>query len=157
MKKLFLVAAVAVFGLTNVNAQDFKLGVHAALPVGDAGDISSFGVIIDAAYLFEVSDEFRVGPSIGYNHSFGKDGFKDFSWLPIAAAARYSVSEEFTLGVDLGYAVGISPSGVDGGFSYAPKVQYGVSDKLDLVLAYRGMSINSLTWSQITLGVEFDL
>ena len=159
MRKLILCAAIVAFAFTNVNAQEFKAGINAALPIGDAGDLSTFGLALDVAYLFEVSEEFNVGPSIGYNHSFGDSDIidEDFSWLPIAAAGRYSVSEEFTLGADLGYAIGISPDGVDGGFYYAPRVQYGVSEALDIVLAYRGISLDGITWSQITLGVEFGL
>ena len=159
MKKLFLCAAVAVFAFANVNAQEFKAGVSAALPIGDAGDIATFGVALDVAYLFEVSEEFQVGPSVGYSHSFGDSDIidEDFSWLPISAAARYAVSEEFTLGADLGYAVGISPSGIESGFYYAPRAQYSVSDALDIVLSYRGISLDGITWSTVNLGVEFGL
>lgn len=157
MKKLFLCAVIAVFGLANVNAQEFKLGVNAGLPVGDADNGSSFGLAADVAYLFYAAEDFQVGPSLGYTHFFGKDNIEDAAWLPITAAARYGLSDQFGIGVDLGYAVGIAPSGVDGGFYYAPRVQYGISQAVDLVLAYRGVSVNSLNFSQVTLGVEFGL
>lgn len=157
MRKLFLVAAIAVFGLTNANAQEFKLGLNAALPVGDANNISSFGVAADVAYLFYAAEDFKIGPSVGYSHYFGDDNFKDFAWLPISAAGRYTLSDQFAVGVDLGYGIGISPSDVDGGFYYAPRVQYGIGETIDIVLAYRGISVNSSNFSQITVGIEFGL
>jgi len=138
-----LLAAVAVFGLSNVNAQSFNAGISAALPIGDAGDGYTFGVNLDLNYLWEVSDDFNVGVASGYQHYFGESveilgvsfDNDDAGFLPIAGAARFMVSDDFTLGADLGYAVGISPDGNDGGFYYAPKVQYGVSEAIDIVLS----------------------
>lgn len=166
MKKLMLIAAIAVFGLSNVNAQNFNVGISGGLPIGDAGDSYTFSVVLDANYLWEVSDKFDAGIASGYSHSFGdsvdlgplgKFDIDDAGFLPIAGAARFNVSEDFTLGADLGYALGISPDGNDGGFYYAPKVQYGVSEKLDIVLAYRGVSLDGGSFDMITLGVEFKL
>ncbi|WP_431107613.1 outer membrane beta-barrel protein [Winogradskyella poriferorum] len=168
MKKLFL-AAFAVFAFASVNAQEFKAGVSAALPMGDAGDVSSFGVNLDVSYLWEVSEDFKAGVASGYQHYFGSEEdvtlfgqtvtveYDDFGFLPIAAAGRYAVSEEFTLGADLGYAIGLSPDGNDGGFYYAPKVQYSISDSLDIVLAYKGVSLDGGSFDALSLGVEFGL
>ena len=168
MKKLFL-AAFAVFAFASVNAQDFNVGISAALPMGDAGDIATFGVNLDANYLWEVSDNFKAGVASGYQHYFGDEvtesfagqeftiEYDDFGFLPIAAAGRFAVSEEFTLGADLGYAIGLSPDGNDGGFYYAPKVQYGISDNLDVVLSYKGVSLDGGSFDAISLGVMFGL
>lgn len=164
MKKLFLMAVVAVFGFANVNAQDFNLGVNAGLPVGDAGDISSFSLILDANYIWEVSDQFDAGIATGYSHSFGKsknlDGANlshvDFGYIPVAGAGRFNVSEKFILGLDLGYAIGVS-NGNDGGFYYVPKVQYGLSDKMDMIIAYRGVSLNGGSFDILSAGLEFKL
>ncbi len=104
-----------------------------------------------------------------YQHYFGSEEdvtlfgqtvtveYDDFGFLPIAAAGRYAVSEEFTLGADLGYAIGLSPDGNDGGFYYAPKVQYSISDSLDIVLAYKGVSLDGGSFDALSLGVEFGL
>ncbi|MBJ6369193.1 outer membrane beta-barrel protein [Snuella sedimenti] len=165
MKKIFLCAAIAVLGLTSVNAQgEPKVGVNAGLVVGDFSDGYSFNLALDVAYLWGLSDQIEAGATVGYSHSFGKDveGFKvdDASFLPLAASGRFNVSEEFAFGVDLGYAVGID-EGNDGGFYYAPRIQYGVSDNLDIVAAYRGVSMDAgpvtLGFNTITLGVEFEL
>ncbi len=161
-----LCAAIAVFGLTNVNAQEFNVGASAGLPIGDAGDFATFSVLLDVNYLWEVSDKFEAGAAIGFSHSFGEDQSvsigdfeveseaQDISFLPIGAAGRFNVSESFTIGADIGYAVGIN-DGNDGGFYYAPKLQYGVSESLDIVAAYRGVSVEGGSFDIVSLGVEF--
>ena len=63
----------------------------------------------------------------------------------------------FILGADLGYAIGVSPSDNDGGFYYAPRIQYGVSESIDIVLAYRGISVDGGSFDVLTLGIEFGL
>ncbi len=168
MKKLFTIAAVAVLSMTSVNAQDFNLGINAGLPLGDAGDLSSFSAVLDLNYLWDVSDEFEAGLTAGFSHSFGKEEefstgagtitveFEDVSFVPVGAAARFNASDNFTIGADLGYAIGVN-DGNDGGFYYAPKLQYSISESLDLVAAYRGVSADGGSFDVATLGVEFKL
>lgn len=161
MRKLFF-AAFAVLAFASVSAQgQFKAGISGALPIGDAGDLSTFGVVVEAAYLFEVSESFHAGPTAGIGHYFGDEiaGFEidDATFLPIGAAGRFGVSEDFTLGADLGYGIGIAPDGNDGGFYYSPRAQYSVSESIDIVLAYRGVSLDGGSWDSISLGVEFGL
>ncbi|RKE94731.1 outer membrane beta-barrel protein [Ichthyenterobacterium magnum] len=157
MKKLFLFAAVAVFGLTSMNAQGLKAGVSGGFISGDFSDGYSFNISVDVTNLWDVSEDFDAGVTAGYSHSIGKDNIDAAGFLPIAGAARYNISEEFTLGADLGYAVGISPDGNDGGFYYSPRLQYGVSDSIDIVAAYRGVSVDGGTFNTITFGVEFGI
>ena len=165
MKKLFLVAVIAAFGF-NANAQEFKAGINAGLPIGDAGDSYTFSVVLDVNYLWNVSEKFDAGIATGYSHSFGDSidlgllgsvDVDDAGFLPIAGAARFSVSDKFSVGADLGYAIGLSPDGNDGGFYYAPRLQYGVSDSIDIVAAYRGVSLDGGTFDIISLGIEFGL
>lgn len=162
MKKLLLCTVITVLGLTSVNAQGPSLGVNVGLITGDFSDGYSFNLTLDASYLWELSDQIEAGVATGYSHSFLKSDFEGdaASFLPIAAAGRFNVSEEFAVGVDLGYAVGIN-EGNDGGFYYAPRVEYSIGESLDLVAAYRGVSIDAgpitLGFNTITLGVEFDL
>ena len=157
--------AVALMGVTAVQAQgQFKAGVGGGLPIGDAGDFATFAVVLDIAYLFEVSDAFDAGITTGYSHSFGDEfdfGFgtielDDVQFIPIAAAGRFEVASSFTLGADVGYALGIN-DGNDGGFYYSPRAQYGVSDAIDIVVAYRGVSIEGGSWDIISAGIEFGL
>lgn len=155
MKKLFLLSIIAVFSIGSLNAQgQFQAGISGGIPTGDASDFTTFAIALDLSYLFELSDDLRVGPSLGYNTSFLDSDFDgdNISFLPIAASGRLDVSEEFTLGADVGYGVGLN-DGNDGGFYYSPSVLYGISQSLDIILAYRAFSENGSTLGQITLGL----
>ncbi|MCX7550444.1 outer membrane beta-barrel protein [Xanthomarina sp. F2636L] len=167
MKKLFLTAAIAIFGFSFMNAQGgFKVGANFALPVGDAGDVSSFSIGLDAAYFVEVSEQFLVGGATGFTNAFGKTetlsafgysfdvDYDDVQFLPVAAAARFLATEKFYVGADLGYAIGIS-DGNDGGFYYRPRVGYNFTDMIGANFSYTGISLDGGDWSTIGLGVEF--
>lgn len=170
MKKLLLVVAMVAASFT-ANAQDgsFNLGVNLGLPTGDAGDAYSFGMALEANYLFEVSDAFKVGPSLSYMHYFGKErtftnggvtvttDVEDASFIPLAVAGRFSLSDEFTLGGDLGYGIGISPDGNDGGFYYRPMLGYNISENAMIQASYSGVSVEGGTFSNFGLGVMFSL
>jgi len=163
MKKLCIVAVVAIFSFTSINAQGgFNIGANLGLPTSDAGDFYSFVAGAEANYLFEISDEFKVGPSVSYINYFGDTflgfDFPDASFLPIAAAARYNVSEKFVAGADLGYAIGINPNGNDGGFYYRPLVGYNVSEKIMLQATYSGVSISGGgTFGNFGVGAMFSI
>ncbi|WP_222984327.1 outer membrane beta-barrel protein [Flagellimonas meishanensis] len=142
---------------------DFKAGAHLGLPIGDAGDLATFAIAVDLGYLFDISDEFSAGPAIGFSHSFGDEvsvgGFtfevEDVQFLPIGGEARYAF-DDFFIGGGLGYAVGIN-DGNDGGFYYSPRFGYNVSDKVAIMAAYRGVSLDGGSWDIITAGVEVNL
>ena len=165
MKKFFLLTALTVFGLT-ANAQDdsksssngsFKLGANIALPVGDAADFSSVSIGIDAAYLFGISEQFDLGPAIGFTNAILDSDFDyldDVQFLPIAAAGRYNINDKMYVGADIGYAVGIN-DGNDGGFYYRPRFGYSFTDLIGINASYTGISLDGGTWSTIGVGVEF--
>ena len=157
MKKLVLMAVVALFGFT-ATAQGFGAGVNVGLPIGDAGDVASFNIGVDLNYLWEVSEDFAAGVTAGYSHNILKsefDAFDDVQFVPIAVRGAYSASD-FTIGADIGYGVGIN-AGNDGGFLWAPRVGDGISDSTDIVLSYNNISQDGSTWSTINLGVNFAL
>lgn len=162
MKKLVLIGCLALFGISVQAQNEFRAGAHLGLPVGDAGDFATFAIAVDLGYLFEISDEIQVGPTIGYSHSFGDSidtiigqiDVDDAQFIPIAASGHYNFTEEFWFGLDLGYAIGLN-DGNDGGFYYSPKVAYGVADAIDIVAAFRGISVDGGSWDIISLGVEF--
>src|SRR5690606_28645575 len=133
MKKMFLFAAIAVFGLTSMNAQNdfadkaknggFYIGANIGLPLSTTSDIAAFNFGFDGAYLFEVIDNLEVGGLLGYSHyiadgsyyyyNWDEDYFiqdyKDASFIPIAASARYYFADhKFFGGVDLGVAVNVA-------------------------------------------------
>lgn len=165
MKKVLLIATIALASF-GVNAQEgFKLGLNLGLPTGDAGDVSSFSVGLDAYYMFDGSEEFNFGIASGFTNAFGKSidlgdfgsvEIEDVQFMPIAAAGRYNASEELSIGADLGYALGIS-EGNDGGFYYRPIVGYNVSENIEINASYTGISLDGGSWSTINLGVLFAL
>ena len=160
MKKLMLVMVAVMLGFT-VTAQDgFRAGVNVGFPSGDASDFATFAIAVDLGYLFDVSDNFQAGVATGYSHSFGDEymgiDLDDVQFIPLAASGRLALGDNFGLGADVGYALGVN-DGNDGGFYYAPRVSYGISDAIDIVAAYRGVSKDGNSWDIISLGVEFGL
>jgi len=161
MKKSLIIAAIAVFGFTSVQAQEggFNVGVNFGLPLGDIDEVSSFNAGLDVSYMFDVVDSFQAGPSVGYSHFFLKsefsDLFDDIQFLPVSASARFFASEDLFFGANLGYAVGIN-DGNDGGFYYRPNIGYSLGS-VNLILSYQGISDDGFTASSINLGVEFGL
>ena len=179
MKKL-LVAAMMVFGLA-ANAQEgqFNVGANFGLPVGVSSDLTSFVMGAEVNYLFSVSDDFKVGPSVSYLHYVSKSAkdiaeglnggplpdndnreyaeeVDDMSLLPLAAAGRYNVADNFILGADLGYAVGISPDEeAKGGFYYRPMVGYNVSENIMLQATYSGVNREGKIFANIAIGAMF--
>ncbi len=154
MKNLLLAIAIVATGFT-ANAQ-FNAGVNLGLPTGDISNASSFAIGVEANYLFEVSDEFNVGPTASYVHFLGKDGGNSVSFLPLGGAARYNVSDEFVLGADLGMAFGVSnASGSE--FFYRPMVGYNVSEKIMLQATYMGIAAEGSSIATFGLGVMFAL
>ena len=164
MKHFFILLFFA-FGLSNVNGQNsFNLGIGLGLPLGNAGDTHIITVNLDASYLWELSEQFDAGIASGFLNSFGDSedigggvimiDTPDVSFIPIAGSARYNISEEFVVGTDLGYAVGINPDTNDGGFYYAPRIQFNTSDFLSIVAAYRGVSVDGGSFDNLSVGLE---
>lgn len=162
MKKLVLIVCLVLLGWSVQAQNEFRAGAHLGLPIGDAGDFATFAIAVDLGYLFEISEEVQVGPTIGYSHSFGDSidtilgsiDIDDVQFIPIAATGHYNFTEQFWFGLDLGYAIGVN-NGNDGGFYYSPRFAYGVSDNIDIVAAFRGISVDGGSWDIISLGVDF--
>ena len=158
MKKLIMIAAMAVFGLSSAQ-EGFKLGAHIGVPVADAGDRSSFNLGLDAAYMWNVAPSFDLGIASGYSHFIGKSNngynFDDFGFIPIAASGKYRFSgSPVSLGLDLGYGIS-TKDGIDGGLYYQPKVAYNFSQG-ELYLGYQGVS-NDFSVGSVNLGYNFFL
>ena len=162
MKKLALFVCLAFFGLTTFAQNEIKGGINFGLPIGDAGDFTTFNLSLDFSYLFQVGDQVQVGPTIGYSHSFGDSidtilgsiDIDDVQFIPIAATGHYNFTDQFWFGLDLGYAIGIN-DGNDGGFYYSPRFAYGVTERIDILAAFRGISVDGGSFDVISLGAEF--
>lgn len=154
MKKLLLVAVFTIFGLVGTFAQgEFKVGVNAGVPLGEADDISTFNFGADLAYLFGVADVFSVGPLVGYSHFLGDGDRVDYHFIPLAASGRFGFSGSFFIGADLGYAIG-ADDGNDGGFYYRPKLGYDFGI-IGLIASYSGIEVDGGSFNSVNLGVEF--
>ena len=161
-----------------VRAQEIKIAVSGGFPIGDFSDTNSFVLNADGAYIFDVANQFAVGPSISVVHFFGKQfnsaefgGFQvddpllfnrtirldDTTFVPIGGSARFSASESFILGVDIGYGIAIAPSLSEGGLYYKAQGIYMLSDKLGIKLSYTGININPGTFTSLNLGIELSL
>lgn len=164
MKKSILIAAVAIFGFTSLQAQEgnFYVGLSGGIPVGDIDEFTTFNLGADVAYRFGVSEQFEVGALAAYSHFFGdsgeEEGFEwevdDIQFLPLAASARFKAASFFA-GADLGYAIGIN-DGNEGGFYYRPHAGYNFG-KLGVVASYSGISRDDFTVATINLGIEYQL
>lgn len=96
MKKLLLVAVIAVFGLFNVNAQS-EFGVMAGYAnitakgkyMGTSVSQSESGFFIGGVADFTISDQFHIQPEVLYANA------SDVNFLYIPILAKYMVSEEF--------------------------------------------------------------
>ena len=157
MKKVLLTAvALVAFGFANAQEGKFKAGANVGLPMGDIKDAYSLNVGLDAAYAWVISEKFEAGVGAGYSLYLGKDSVEDASFVPVYGTAQYLITDAIFLGADLGYAVGISPSGNDGGFLYQPKVGYQAGE-FQVFAGYKGISVDGGTFSSLNLGVAFKL
>ncbi len=166
MKRVLFFLVVVAFSVTTIQSQnmvqpsDMKAGVSASLPIGDFGKVYSFGLQADFAYLFEINETIKVGPMASLFYYKGdKIGNSEFSikvsdaiFLPVGGHARY-LMDDFFVGADLGYAIGISPSGMQGGVLIRPKVGYNFGN-MAAVASYSAITRSS-TIGSINLGVEF--
>lgn len=155
MRKLLLVAVLALFGLSHSYAQgDLKMGVHGGIPVGDIDEVSDFQVSADIAYLFNFMGLLEAGPLVGYMHFFAEDQ-DDIQYVPVAASARLGLPQSFFAGLDLGYGIAVDNDS-EGGFYFRPQIGYTFLN-FGLVLSYAGISDDNIDIGSINLGVEVKL
>ena len=164
MKKLLLVTVVALFSMTSMNAQTFKVGASIGIPVADAADISTFVLGVDAYYYFtNVDAVVELGATAGFRNFFGDDieilnqtiEIDDGQFLPLAAAARLKLFGILSGGADLGYAVGIN-DGNDGGFYFRPVVGIDIADTIELNASYENISNDGVNLGNLNIGVLFE-
>lgn len=162
MKKIILTIAFVVAAFT-ANAQ-FSLGANFGLPTGDASDLTTFALGVDANYMFESESDVSFGLASGFLTYFGDEvtilnttvDLDNANFIPLAGAIRYGLSDKFSLGADVGYAIGAN-DGNDGGFYYRPMLVYAVGGNTSINLSYSGVSSDGATLSNIGLGIMFGL
>jgi len=151
MKKLFFVAIATVGFAVSGTAQEtkIKVGVDVGFPMGDIKDGTSLNLGLNGAYIWEnVTEGLDAGVGVSYNMYTAKGGGDSVSFLPIYGTANYNFTENIFAGADIGYALGLSPSGVDGGVYYQPKVGY-KTEMYEVFLGYKAISSKSTVETEI--------
>ena len=146
----------------SLNGGGAKIGLFVGLPTGDIKDFTTLYIGGEFSYLAEVASGFELGGLIGYSHYFLDDDYfyyddvEDIKFIPIAFSTRFYFGDrKFFAGMDLGYAIGID-DGNDGGLYYRPKFGFNLG-KVNLIVAYRGVSVNSINVESFNAGIEFNL
>jgi hypothetical protein len=158
MKKLFLCAAIAVFGLSNVNAQEVKFGVKAGVnfatlstDIIDAKSRTSFH--FGGVAEISISEKFSVQPELMYSSQGAKSEFNEtfegvtistkeeakLDYISIPIMAKYYVAKGFSL-------------------EAGPQVSFLMSAKYDYEFTYDGSTESeSEDIKDITKGIDFGL
>ena len=109
MKKLILCAAIAAFGLSNVNAQEVKFGAKAGvnfanLSGDDADDLDSrTSFHIGGVVNIGISEKFAVQPELVYSSQGAKGNFEgvdvdyNFDYINVPVLAKFTVAEGFSI------------------------------------------------------------
>jgi hypothetical protein len=145
MKKALLITAILFMGFITANAQgEFKFGAGAniGVPVGSAGDISSFTIGAEIQGEYKFSEKASGIATTGYTHFIGKDlggGIKlSYGAVPILVGARVYPTEQFFIGAQIGYGF-FTGDASSGGFAYKPQVGYNAGNA-QIALSYNGIS-----------------
>jgi len=162
MKKLCLFSILSIFAIGGLQAQgNLEASAEVGIVIGDASDFTSLSLGVALAYLFEVSDDFQAGPSIGYTNYFGKDldvgniTFKtdDFGVVPILAKGQYAVSDEFEAEGGVGYAV-FTGDGGGGELTWRLGINYEFADAWDAAAGYNSITGNGGSIDAFFVGVR---
>ncbi|SDB42268.1 hypothetical protein SAMN03097699_1241 [Flavobacteriaceae bacterium MAR_2010_188] len=148
-----------VFGFAMFSQEGVKFGINAGLPIGQDSKPYLIHLQGNLDYLFHISREIHVGVTTGYSRYLADKNYtpvaEDLVYIPVGGSAQFNISDELRIGGDVGYALLLQPKNADGGIFYSPKIQYRFVPKADLVLAYRGLTVNQASLSSISIGVEF--
>ena len=119
MKKLMLMAAIAVFGLSNVNAQEVTFGVKGGVnfanvggdDVDDANGLTSFHV--GGVVNIGISEKFSIQPELTYSgqgYSFDDEGNVDvkLNYINVPVLVKRMLTEG--LSVEVGPQIGFLTS-----------------------------------------------
>ena len=170
MKKLFLLAVIALT-LTTVNAQNramsgspiiFSIGVEPSLPIGDFHDIGyNFGIGGSLQGEYKVANDLGITLNAGYLNYSAKDytingvtfNGGSFGIVPVMAGFKYYFSPKVYGHGQLGVSIGTS-KGASSNFTYSPGIGFYISNNIDLLLKYVGISGGSGGGSLNSIGAR---
>ncbi|MBQ4804690.1 PorT family protein [Aquimarina sp. MMG015] len=147
MKKVILIIVITVFTISNVNAQDFNLGVKGGLNFAtltganhsEIGWTTDFNLGIMAE--IKISDKFSLQPELmysgqGYGSSVDSEGIIALNYLNVPLMSKYYVTKGLSL--EAGPQIGFLLSTKGGTQDYKDQfktmdfgVNFGVGYKLD--------------------------
>ena len=128
MKKVLLIAVIALLSLSNVNAQDVKFGAKTGLNLsnfkGDLDNVEAkIGFNIGAFVEIGLSDKFTFQPELLFStqgaKSEGSEGFDSYeqtnkvNYLNVPLMLKYAVSDKFALefGPQIGFLLSADREG----------------------------------------------
>ena len=128
MKKVLLIAVIALLSLSNVNAQDVKFGAKTGLNLSNyTGDVENsetkIGFNIGAFVEIGLSDKFTFQPELLFStqgakseDSEGSDSFEQTikaNYLNVPLMLKYAVSDKFALefGPQIGFLLSANREG----------------------------------------------
>ncbi len=133
MKKLCLVAIIAIFGLANVNAQGFsaKAGFNSITLKNSGFSATESGFYVGVGYAFEVSEEINIEPAVLYS------AVSNLNSIYVPIMVQYSVSEDFYIqaGPQVNYLLEDIPSG-EFGLDIAAGAGYNISEEFYVEARY---------------------
>jgi opacity protein-like surface antigen len=171
MKKTILSLAILGISITafaqkkedDVQMLKFSVGLEAALPLGDFGKASTFGIGGTAQADYKVTDDLALNLNAGYISFLPKSitvlGItskgKAVGYIPILGGIRYYFSEQVFALAQLGVTIATASNTSTSLFTYAPGIGYKFSDNVDAALKYTGYSKNSVNSSTIGLRLAY--
>jgi hypothetical protein len=125
MKKLMLFAAVAVFGLSNVNAQEVSFGAKAGVNFASVGGDDSDGLDgrtsfhVGGVAVIGISEKFAVQPEVVYSSQGAKETFEgididyNLDYINVPVLAKFTVAEGFSIeaGPQVGFLMSAKAKG----------------------------------------------
>jgi hypothetical protein len=163
VKQILTIAIAAIAISTSANAQmkegdiSYQAGVEAALPIGDFGTGSSFGIGGFGQLNYAIADQFHIIGSLGYNSFFAKEsGGGSLGAFLLKAGGAYYVNEQFNLQAGVGYGSFSGGGGSIGGLHYAVGAGYDL-ESLKLSVNYNAVSVTGGTsnWIGLRVGYAF--
>jgi len=117
MKKLCIVAILAIFSFTSMNAQGAKFGIKAGVNFaqlhaeidgfGSETSDSKTGFFVGGVADIEISEKFHIQPELLYSSEGGED--VPFDYINVPVIAKYYVAEGFNVqaGPQIGYLLSV--------------------------------------------------
>lgn len=166
MKKAFLILAFAAGTAVSVNAQapdgfQFGAGLRLGLPIGDFGDVSSFGIGGEVQGEYGFNSKVSGVITSGYNSFLGKKidvlgtsvKLDATGYIPVLAGVRYYPSNNIFIGAQAGIGI-LTGGGSETAFNWQPQV--GVNtEHFQVALNFNGLSKDGDTNSHIGLTAIF--